>query len=66
MFTMLHMPDLDPWMVNRSATVLVTLLKRKELLEPSDLTIQWRPLYDLYERLLYSPYQALGMVHFPK
>ena len=66
LMTVITMPEIDPWMVNRSASTLVVLLRRRELLEPSDLTIQWRPLYNLYERLLYSPYQALGMIQFPK
>jgi hypothetical protein len=58
-------PDLEPWLVNKTGSVLVHLLKRKELLPPNDLTIEWRPLYELYERLLYSPYEPHGMLQFP-
>jgi hypothetical protein len=43
----------------------VQLLKRKELITPEDLTLEWRPIYDLYERLLFTPYEALGMVQYP-
>ena len=66
LMTVISMPDLDPWMVNRTATTLVVLLRKKDLLEPSDLTIQWKMLYNLYERLFFSPHQALGMVQYPK
>ena len=66
LMSVISMPDLDPWMVNRTATTLVTLLRKKDLLEPSDLTIHWKILYNLYERLFYSPHQALGMIQYPK
>lgn len=66
LMTVLLMPDSDPWLINRTAGNLISLLKRRELLTPDDLKIQWRPLYELYEKLFYSPYEAMGMVHYPK
>jgi proteasome activator subunit 4 len=51
--------------VNKAASALVSLLKKKDLLTRSDLSLPWRPLYDLYERLLFSPYEPLGMLQFP-
>lgn len=59
-------PSLEPWMVNKVSHCLATLLKKRELLDRQDLTVQWRPLYQLHERLFYSPYEALGMVTYPQ
>ena len=66
LYAVLTMPDLDPWMTNRAASSLIGLLKRKELLTPEDLTLPWRPLYELYERFMYSPFEAMGMVQYPQ
>ena len=65
LLSVLHIPELEPWLVNKTACVLISLMKRKELLKPTDLTIQWKPLYKLFEALLYSSYEALGMMSFP-
>ena len=60
-------PSLSPWMVNKLASHLNTLLKRRDLLRPGeDLVVQWRPLYDLYERMFYSHYEAMGMITYPQ
>jgi hypothetical protein len=40
-------------------------LRKKELLTSDDLALEWRPLYDLYERIMYSQFEQLGMVHYP-
>ena len=61
----IYSPDLEPWLVNKAGYTLISLLKKKELIEPHELTLEWRPLYDLYERLLYSPYEPHGMLQFP-
>ena len=65
LFSVLNIPDLEPWLVTKTASVLVSLMKRKELLTPEDLSIEWKPLYKLFDRLMYSPYEALGMMQFP-
>lgn len=50
----------------QAAATLVILLKKRELIGPEDgLALDWRPLYELYERLLYSKDEAMGMVHYP-
>ena len=66
LMSMLLTPELDPFLINRTVNNLISLMKKKELLTPSDLQIQWRPLYELYEKLFYSPYEALGMLHYPR
>ena len=63
--SVIHIPDLEPWLVNKTAGIIVSLMKRKELLDRSDLQIEWRPLYQLFDRLMYSSYEALGMISLP-
>ena len=54
-YDLLIQPDMEPWMANKAAATVVTLLKKRELIGPEDgLALEWRPLYELYERLLYS------------
>ena len=65
LFSVLNIPELEPWLVNKTSAILISLMKRKELLEPTDLVIDWMPLYKMFERLMYSPYEALGMMSFP-
>ena len=65
LLSVLNIPDLEPWLVNKASCILISLLKRKELLKPTDLQIEWKPLYKLFDRLMYSPYEALGMMSFP-
>ena len=66
LMSVLITPDLDPFLINRTVNNLISLTKKKELLTPSDLQIEWRPLYELYEKLFYSQYEALGMLHYPR
>lgn len=40
--------------------------RKKELLSRDDLQLPWRPLYDLYERVVYSKTEHLGLIWFPK
>ncbi|KAG9329545.1 hypothetical protein JZ751_004278 [Albula glossodonta] len=41
------------------------LSTKKELLSQDDLELPWRPLYELYERILYSKTEHLGLNWFP-
>ena len=65
LFELVTTSGLEPWIVGRLASQLVSLLKKRDLVTSEDLQLPWRPLYDLYERLMYSPYEALGMVQYP-
>lgn len=40
--------------------------RKKELLSRDDLQLPWRPLYDLYDRVVYSKTEHLGLIWFPK
>ncbi len=48
-----------------TGVMLSVLLRKKELLSSDDLELDWRPLYLLYERVMYSHYEQLGMMHYP-
>uniref|UniRef100_A0A673FRQ3 Proteasome activator complex subunit 4B-like n=1 Tax=Sinocyclocheilus rhinocerous TaxID=307959 RepID=A0A673FRQ3_9TELE len=58
-------PKLDISMMQSFARLLINLLKKKELLSRDDLELPWRPLYDLYESILYSKTEHLGLNWFP-
>ncbi|KAM7381432.1 hypothetical protein PAMA_012322 [Pampus argenteus] len=42
------------------------LFSKKELLSRDDLQLPWRPLYDLYDRVVYSKTEHLGLIWFPR
>ncbi|KAL3232022.1 hypothetical protein MRX96_023105 [Rhipicephalus microplus] len=65
LLALIVIPDLELGIVQKLAHTLGLLLKKRELLSREDLSIEWRPLYELYERLLYSPYEHLGMLLLP-
>ncbi|XP_065305913.2 proteasome activator complex subunit 4A-like [Dermacentor albipictus] len=65
LLALIVIPDLELGIIQKLAHTLGLLLKKRELLSREDLSIEWRPLYELYERLLYSPYEHLGMLLLP-
>uniref|UniRef100_A0AAQ5YF29 Proteasome activator Blm10 mid region domain-containing protein n=1 Tax=Amphiprion ocellaris TaxID=80972 RepID=A0AAQ5YF29_AMPOC len=66
LYELVTLPDLEPHMMQIYARLLIQLLKKKELLSRDDLQLPWRPLYDLYERIIYSKTEHLGLIWFPK
>lgn len=65
LYEIVIIPDLELSAVQKVAYTLNILLKKTNLLSRDDLELQWRPLYELYERILYSPYEHLGMFLLP-
>ncbi|CAG2120189.1 unnamed protein product, partial [Medioppia subpectinata] len=65
LYEVILIPDLELNRVSHYANVLSTLLKKRELITREDLIIRWRPLYELYERTLFSHYENLGMLFIP-
>ena len=53
-------------MVNKAANALIHLLRRRDLLKRDDLELDWRPLYRLYERFVFSPFGPLGLLRYPQ
>ncbi|KAJ8396071.1 hypothetical protein AAFF_G00026030 [Aldrovandia affinis] len=65
LYELVTIPTLEIGMMQGFARLLVSLLKKKELLSQDDLELPWRPLYELYERILYSKTEHLGLNWFP-
>eukprot|EP00094_Tigriopus_californicus_P000230 TCALIF_00223-PA protein Name:"Similar to psme4 Proteasome activator complex subunit 4 (Xenopus laevis)" AED:0.06 eAED:0.06 QI:66/0.84/0.71/1/0.84/0.85/14/306/1826 len=63
--SLLWLPNCDPWWITKVSSVLINLLRRKELIPRSELTLDWRPYYDLYERIMFSPFEPVGLVLNP-
>ncbi|XP_042231597.1 proteasome activator complex subunit 4-like isoform X2 [Homarus americanus] len=53
------------WVMAKFAQMLTILLKKKELIVPGELVLEWRPLYDLYNSLFYNSYNTIGMLMLP-
>ncbi|KAM7370631.1 hypothetical protein PAMP_010160 [Pampus punctatissimus] len=65
LYELVTLPNLEPHMMQSYARLLIQLLKKKELLSRDDLQLPWRPLYDLYDRVVYSKTEHLGLIWFP-
>ncbi|XP_072167902.1 proteasome activator complex subunit 4-like [Diadema setosum] len=62
---LLNMPDLEFKLMSEFARILIMLLKKRNLLSRDDITIPWKPLYKIVERVIYSQYEPLGLEWFP-
>ncbi|XP_053495926.1 proteasome activator complex subunit 4B isoform X1 [Ictalurus furcatus] len=65
LYELVTIPELEISMLQGFARLLINLLKKKELLSQDDLELPWRPLYELYEKILYSKTEHLGLNWFP-
>ena len=61
---LLTSPDMEPRLMEVFTRVLLCLLKKRSLLTPADLTLDWRPLYKIYDELI-SHNVAMNMKSFP-
>ena len=66
LYSVITIPELEPHLVNHVGGALHSLLKKHELIRPDQLKLEWRPLYQLHERLLYSKNEALGLIKIPQ
>jgi proteasome activator subunit 4 len=62
----LTIPDLEPFLVNHIGVTLHSLLKKTDLITGEQLMLDWRPLYELVERFLFSKYETLGLMKIPQ
>ncbi|KAL7748215.1 Proteasome activator BLM10 [Sorochytrium milnesiophthora] len=51
-------PDMDPTLMELWANTCTRLIKKERLLAPEDLTLPWRPLFELIDRALFVPGRA--------
>jgi len=58
-------PDMEPRLMEVFARVLLCLLKKRSLLSPDDLELDWRPLYDIYEDMS-DHYASMNMKIYPQ
>lgn len=63
-FEALTIPSLEPFLINKFVNLLILLLKKKELISPQELTLPWRPLYDLCKKITSSNLTSLGMYRY--
>lgn len=62
---LITIPDVEGALIELFFSVLHKLLKKRKLLTRSDLTIEWRPLYLLVKRVLYSKMAEAGLEWLP-
>ncbi|CAG9839520.1 unnamed protein product [Diabrotica balteata] len=64
-YELVIIPDLEPTRINKCATTLIQLLKKKYLLTRDDLQLEWRPLYDLCVNVMEKSKTDIGMYRYP-
>ncbi|XP_034040183.1 proteasome activator complex subunit 4A isoform X2 [Thalassophryne amazonica] len=65
LYELVTIPRLEMSMMQGLARLLINLLKKRELVSREDLELPWRPLYELYDRVLFSKTEHLGLNWFP-
>ncbi|KAL0269474.1 UNVERIFIED_CONTAM: hypothetical protein PYX00_007188 [Menopon gallinae] len=60
-YELLTIPKLETYFIDKFAQILYVLIKKRYLLTPDDLVLEWRPLYDLCKRILTSNQTQLGL-----
>lgn len=60
------LPGLEYRMVKTFSHVILKLLEKRELLSPADLTLPWRPLYDLYVEVTFKNLEEDGTMLLPE
>ncbi|KAG8000039.1 Proteasome activator complex subunit 4A [Nibea albiflora] len=65
LYELVTIPKLEISMMQGLARLLINLLKKRELLSREDLELNWRPLYELHDRILFSKTEHLGLNWFP-
>ncbi|KAF7220060.1 proteasome activator complex subunit 4A isoform X2 [Nothobranchius furzeri] len=65
LYELVTIPGLEISMMQGLSRLLINLLKKRELLSREDLELPWRPLYELYDRILFSKTEHLGLNWFP-
>ena len=66
LWSVLHAPDMDSVLIMKTASALISLLKYKDTLTREDLSLEWRPLYDLYNQQTCSSFHGYPLLHQPR
>ncbi|XP_008550347.1 proteasome activator complex subunit 4 [Microplitis demolitor] len=68
MYELIIIPSLEPSLINLLSSTLTSLMRKKELIAPTELELPWRPLYDLMFRTMKRNKRSqviLGMQRVP-
>ncbi|XP_072929954.1 proteasome activator complex subunit 4-like isoform X2 [Epargyreus clarus] len=63
-YELVLIPDLEPCRIHKFATVFVLLAKKRTLIAPDEMTLPWRPLYDLGNKIFNKSSTLVGMYHY--
>ncbi|KAJ8723976.1 hypothetical protein PYW07_007956 [Mythimna separata] len=63
-YELVLIPDLEPGKVHKFATMFLMLTKKRQLIKPDELTLHWRPLYDMGKRIFDKSSTHIGMYHY--
>ncbi|XP_059471936.1 proteasome activator complex subunit 4-like [Neocloeon triangulifer] len=63
LYELVTLPNLEPYLVNKFASTLLELLSKKYL-NYDDLTLDWRPLYEVRKRIIEDSHAELGMYRY--
>ena len=64
-FSVIAIPNLDLRILELAALDLVTLLDQRQLLKPEDITVAWRPLYEVLVKVMNNKLEILGLMFKP-
>nr|XP_049704771.1 proteasome activator complex subunit 4B isoform X2 [Helicoverpa armigera] len=63
-YELVLIPDLEPGKVHKFATMFLMLTKKRQLITPAELTLPWRPLYDMGKKIFDKSSTHIGMYHY--
>nr|XP_026489617.1 proteasome activator complex subunit 4B-like [Vanessa tameamea] len=63
-YELVLIPDLEPSKVHKFATMFTMLTKKRYLLSPEELTLPWRPLYEVGIKIFDKSSTSIGMYHY--
>ncbi|CAH2094496.1 unnamed protein product [Euphydryas editha] len=63
-YELILIPDLEPSKVHKFATMFIMLTKKKYLISPEELTLPWRPLYEVGIKIFDKSSTSIGMYHY--
>ncbi|XP_045502357.1 proteasome activator complex subunit 4-like [Colias croceus] len=63
-YELVLIPDLEPCKIHKFTTLFIMLIKKRHLIKPEELTLPWRPLYELGKTLFDKNSTQIGMYHY--